>query len=648
MERLPLPLAALLAIGMVLVSAPTALCQPETKKAVSEKKSEEAASKSPESKKSGENTAEKKSTDKPVVAVFTFDGPIAEKPVQEDFPLAEPGSQTLKELVQRLEKARDDKDVKAVVLLVDEAFPDLAQVEELRQAIGSIKAAGKPVYAHVDSLLEMRSYALAAAASELSVTPTAIIMINGFSAESPYVRGLLEWIGVEPDFLTCGEYKTAAEIFMRTEPSPAANRMQDWLLDSTFDSYLDWVSASRNVADAQVRQWINEGLYTPEKAKALKIIDRVEYRDGFEARLKTKYGADLRFKKNYGKRQDKEIDLSSPLAIFKIWSEILQGGKKKSLPKNSVAIVYVEGPIMPGKAERSLLGGETGAFSTTIRKALDKAAEDENVKAVVLRVNSPGGSAVASEIILNATRQVASKKPYAVSMGSVAGSGGYYVTCAADTIFADTSTLTASIGVVGGKFATTGLWNKVGIHWDVDQRGDNAGLFSTNAVLSDDQRKQMQDWMNEIYGVFKQHVVSARGKKLAKPIDELAGGRVYTGKQAVELGLVDKIGTLDDAIEFVAGKAGLKEYEVISLPEPKSFFEAIFEEMSDKESEADRLSIASAAGASGPASILELALPHLKGLDPHRVAQIRRALQRLDSLNQERVLLSMPEIAIRP
>ncbi|NUQ66650.1 MAG: signal peptide peptidase SppA, partial [Pirellulales bacterium] len=546
MKRSNAVLIAVLTLGLVWTSL--APGQADTRKPDPEKaEPKKAESRADDAKKAPDQAVkkeEKKPETKPVVAVFTLDGPIVEKPLQEDFPLAEPGTKTLKELVTRLEKARDDQQVKAVVFLVDEGAVDLAQVEELRQTIDSIKAAGKKVYAHVDALLETRNFALAAGASELSVTPTAIIMITGFSAESPYLRGLLDWIGVKPDFLACGEYKTAAEMFMRKGPSPAAERMQTWLLDSLFQSCLESIAQGRKAPVDQVRQWINEGLYTPEKAKTLRIIDQVEYREAFEARLRAKYGQDLQFKKDYGKQREEEIDLSSPLALFKVWAEILQGGKKKALPKNSVAIVYVDGPIVPGKAEQSVLGGDAGAFSTTIRKALDKAAADENVKAVVLRVNSPGGSAVASEIILNATRQVAAKKPFAVSMGSVAGSGGYYVTCGADTIFADATTITASIGVVGGKLATTDLWNKVGIIWDADHRGANADLLSSEAVFSDDQRKQMQDWMNDIYGVFKGHVAAARGKKLRKPIDELAGGRVFTGRQALDLGLVDKIGTL--------------------------------------------------------------------------------------------------------
>src|SRR5205085_5197410 len=194
----------------------------------------------------------------------------------------------------------------------------------------------------------------------------------------------------------------------------------------------------------------------------------------------------------------------------------------------AVAVVYVDGPIVIGGGTPSPFGGAT-ARAVAVRKALDEAARDDSVKAVVLRVDSPGGSAVASEIILDATRRVKAKKPFVVSMGDVAGSGGYYVACGADTIFADESTITGSIGVVSGKFATNDMWKKVGVTFHAYQRGKNAGILATDKVFTPEERKRMQAWMDEIYDVFKGHVVAIRGKKLKKPIDELAGGRVYTG-----------------------------------------------------------------------------------------------------------------------
>ena len=469
---------------------------------------------------------ENKENGKPVVAVFAFDGPILEKPRGEEFPLFAPIARpSLRDVVERMKKAKDDKNVKAVVLLLDEVDLGLAQTEELRQALEGIKAAGKEVYAHVDAVLMTRSLALVAGASRISVTPTTIIIIAGFNAESPYVRGLLDTIGVKPDFLTCGAYKSAAEMFMRKGPSPEAAQMKNWLLDSLYESYQTMVAQGRGVKPERVRQWIDGAVYTPEQAVQQGIIDSVQHRQDFEAELRKKFGEDVKFDRKYGKKKHGEdVDLSSPFGLLQFWMKLLEGGKQQATGKNVIGIVYIDGAILPGKPEPNPFSTDAQAYSTPFRKALDKIAENKDVKALVLRVNSPGGSAVASEIILNATRRVKTKKPLAVSMGSVAGSGGYYVSMGADTIFADATTITASIGVVGGKFATTGMWSKVGVNWDSSRRGANAGLLSSDAVFTDAERTKMQSWMNDVYGVFKGHVVSARGAKLKKPIDELAGG----------------------------------------------------------------------------------------------------------------------------
>ncbi len=594
---------------------------------------------------------EKKENAPAVIAVFAFDGPILEKPHGEIFPLLSPVRRpSLKDVVERMKKAKDDKNVKAVVLLLNKVDLDLAQIEECRQILDAIKATGKEVYAHVDAVLMTRPLALVAGASRISVTPTTIIIITGFNAESPYVRGLLDVIGVKPDILTCGEYKSAAEMFMRKGPSPEAAQMRDWLLDSLYESYQKMVAQGRGVKPERVRQWIDGAMYTPDQAVQQGIIDSVQHRQDFEAELRKKFGENVKFDRKYGqKRQGMGIDLSSPFGLLQFWMEVFKGGKKKATGKDVIGIVYVDGAILPGKPEPSPFGTDFEAYSTPIRKALDKIAEDKDVKAVVLRVNSPGGSAGASEIILNATKRVKAKKPFVVSMGNMAGSGGYYVSMGADTIVADAVTITASIGVLGGKFSTTDMWNKIGITWDSSRRGANAGLLSSDAVFTEAERKKMQGWMNDVYGVFKGHVVAARGAKLKKPIDELAAGRVFTGRQALDLGLVDKIGTLADAIQHVAEQAKLEDYEVRVYPKPKNFMEALFEGLSNGDRDPNHLALPASGIIVSPraSSILDMALPYLKGLDRERLETVKAALRRLDLLQQERAVLLMPEISIR-
>ena len=580
------------------------------------------------------------------IAVFSLDRAVTEAPSGDDILFGSVGRETFKDLVARVEKAGKDDDVKAIVLLPNAGL-GYAQTEELCRALGEVRKAGKEIHVHADSL-SMRNYVLASGADSIGVVPEGMLMIAGLRSEAPYVRGLLDLIGVTPDFMTCGDYKSAGEIYMRTEPSKQAEEMTNWLLDGLYEANVKLIAEGRKVPPKKVRQWIDGGLYTAAKAKDAGLIDKIQFRQDLEKELKAKYGEDVKFDRKYGKKKRDEIDLSSPLGVFKLWAEILQGPSKKKSTKAAVAIVYVEGPILPGKAEPSPFGSSGIAYSEPIRKALDKAAADDSIKAVVLRVDSPGGSATASEIILDATRRVKAKKPFVVSMGNVAGSGGYYVACGSDTIFADSSTITASIGVVSGKFATTDMWNKIGITWHTYDRGANAGLFSARGIFSDAERKQMRAMMDEVYGDFKGHVVAIRGDRLKKDIDELAGGRVFTGRQALELGLVDKIGGLEDAIAHVAKEAKIDDYEVRVLPRPKSFIDMLVADLSGEEKDDDSgtLSLGSAWGPR-TTSLLQAAMPYLKGLDPERVEAIEGVFQRLSLIEKEGVILAMPPIEIR-
>ncbi|HUY92217.1 MAG TPA: signal peptide peptidase SppA [Pirellulales bacterium] len=590
----------------------------------------------------------KSASTKPVAIVLKLHGSLTETPAGQSFSLSGEKSVSLKDIVERLKKAADDEAIKAVVMNADGAELGTPQVEELRQAMAQFRAKGKEIYACADGLT-MKSYALLSGATRLSVVPTGDLWLTGLYGESPFIRGLLKRLGVTPDFLTCGDYKSAAEMYMREGPSPQAEEMQNWLMDGIYAAYVKMIAAGRGVDEAKVRTWIDGGPYTAAKAKELGLIDAVEHREDFADFVKEKLGDQVKFNHKYGEKKQPELDLSSPFGVLNLWAELLEGPKKKTY-KTSVAIVYVDGPITLGDSETSLLNAaEQSAASTSLRKALDKAADDDTIKAVVLRVNSPGGSATASEIILKATERVQAKKPLVVSMGDVAASGGYYVTCASDTIFADESTITGSIGVVGGKMATSELWDKFGIHWKAYQRGANASILSSAQAFTPEQRERMQAWMDEIYGVFKGHVVEARGDKLKKPIDELAGGRVYTGQQALELGLVDKIGTLADAVKFAAERAKLDKYEVRVVPEPKNFLETLMEDVEGQKEDGKHISLdAVVRRGGGGASLVDAALPYLKQLDPQRLKAVLLALKRLEMIQTEGAVLMAPEFVVGP
>ncbi len=574
----------------------------------------------------------KQQAEKPnVVAVFSLDGPVTEKPRQDDLQmlLGSETGESLKNLVARMKQAGDDPAVKVVVLLIDNPSIGMGQIEELRAAMDEIKAKGKKIHVHAD-LLTTRQYVLLSGASRISMVPTGYLFITGIYGEQLYVRGLLDKIGVKPDFFTRGAYKSAAETFMRTGPSPEAGRMYDWLFDGLYDNSIQLIAKGRGVPPKKVREWIDHGVYTAQSAKKLGIIDAVQHRQEFEAELRRLNGDDVRFDKRYGKKKKSTIDFSSLFGILQFYAKLLSPPQPAKTGKSAVAVVYLEGMILPGEANPNPFSSMAAAYSTTIRKALDKVADDDSIKAVVFRINSGGGSAVASEIILDATKRVRAKKPFVVSMGDVAGSGGYYVACGTETIFADASTITGSIGVVAGKFATTAMWNKIGINWKPIKRGANSGLLSSYDVFSKNERAALEQYMDEAYNVFKGHVVAIRGNRLKKHIEDLAGGRVFTGRQALELGLIDKLGGLDDAIHYVAQQAGLKDYEIRVVPRPKNFMELMMSGLTGKEPDDNRLSLSSAA------------MPYLRDLEPRRLRAVRQVLAQLTAAQHEHVLLTMP------
>ena len=570
------------------------------------------------------------------IAVFKINGPLVETPVSIPPLFGSDAPQSLKGLLSRLADARQDDDVMAVVVDLERAALGVGQLEELHAALRLFAGAEKKVYVHADHLT-MLPYAVATGAAHISIVPTGEVWLTGVYGETPFLRGTLDKIGVVPDFERCGAYKSAVEPFTRREPSEENQEMMNWLFDGLYDSLLEVIAQGRNVPREKVRTLIDNGPYTAEEALAAGLIDSVKHRQDFAADLKGMYGADVEFVLDYGEDEDRMPE-DNFFAMFEFFMKMLRPTEKKHTGP-SVGIVYVEGAIQTGEAERGPFGAQEGAFSTSIRKALDEAAADDTVKAVVLRVDSPGGSALASEIILDASRRVAQKKPLIVSMGNVAGSGGYYVTCAAHTVYADRGTITASIGVLGGKLVTTDMWDRLGVNWHPIQRGEMAAMLSSAQTFNDAERAKIRHYMETVYEIFKGHVVAARGDKLKKPIEELAGGRVFTGGQALDLGLVDKIGGLNDAIKFAADQADLADYEIRVIPEPLNFLEMLF---GGEEDEEYVWSQQSRTGVFLRHPVVQAALPALKALDPLRFSGVVQALTRLELIHREGVVMMMP------
>jgi protease-4 len=574
-----------------------------------------------------------------VVAHFHLSGEMTESEMVDALGLTAGQLTSLRSLVGLMEKAGKDDNVEAVVLTFDGMSLGFGQLEELREAITDLKEAGKKVYVHAEGM-NIFEYSLLCSGSNFSVAPQSALWFIGIYTESVHVKDLLDKIGVRGDFLHMGDYKSAAEIFTRSEPSEPAEENINWLLDSYYESLTKMISQSRGLSTGQVRELIDNGPYMAEQALEKGLIDAVETRKEFLARVKDEIEGPVIVDNRYGEEEQIQIDLSNPFAFFGILAEILNPPRKPQ--KDTVALIYVEGTIMPGHSQPSLFGLAGAAFSGDIRKALEKAAGDDSVKAVVMRVDSPGGSAEASEVILNATRLVKEKKPFVVSMGDVAGSGGYYISCGADTIFADEVTVTASIGVVGGKLITSDMWDKLGVNWVGYSRGANADFLSSLKPFDDSQKQKLEDYMQKIYDVFKGHVAKGRGDKLTKPLDEIAGGRVYTGKQALELGLVDEIGGISQAIDYAAAKASLEDYDVRVIPRPKDILTQLIEEYSGQGERPTDISMPDVmtlfSGNPSLKSLFEL----LRKTEPQRAGAIYQALMRVELIRRENVIMMMP------
>ena len=547
---------------------------------------------------------------------------------------AEPPS-SLKGLVERLRQARKDRSVKAVLLDLGSARLGIAQIQELHAEIRKIVAAGKQVFVHSVSL-STSTYALASAASHISIVPGGGVELIGLHVRSPYLKGLLDRIGLKADFIEAGDYKTAPETFTRTGPSDNSKEMTGWILDSLYGSVVEMIAIGRSVTTAKVRKLIDGGPYSAKDALKAKLIDSVSHHNQFGEILSRRYPA-ARIVKNYGQKNPLGDMPDDMFGMFQHVMKMMRGQGRTASGTPMIAIIYIDGPIRDGRAQPSLFGGQTVAYSDTIRKALTLAAMSPAIKAVVLRIDSPGGSATASEVIHNATKLVKlNGKPLIVSMGNVAASGGYYAAAGADMIFVSPTTLTGSIGVFGGKFVTTGGWGMLGINWSSDQRGEMAGILSSARPFTDAERAKVTESIAQVYAMFKFRVTSGRGARLNKPIEELAGGRVFTGVQAVKLGLADRFGGLSDALVFASRQAGmsLSEVEVVVLPRPPTILDML-----------------SGRGGDGPgistSPVVKAVLDSAARLDPVGAAAVARLLGVVDIVNEEGVAVVAPELIIR-
>ncbi len=517
----------------------------------------------------------------PQVAHIRLAGALDEAPVAAD-PLFGSSPENFRMKLERIRKAQNDKNIQGLVLHLDGLQIGFAKMEELRQAIAEFRKSGKKVFTYLEAG-EAKDYLVACESDRVCMPAPGWLMLVGTRTEIMFYKDLLESLGIRADFLQMGIFKFAAEPFIRNNMSKEARSQYNLVLDDFFaNCYVGSIARSRkgkkNMTPEAIIKMIDQGPFTAQKALKLGLIDEINYFEEFEDTIKKSLNAkEIKIVKDYGSEKSKELDLSNPFNLLKLLNPPKASVGTKP---NRIALIYAVGPIVSGKGG-SLFGGDA-VGSTTMIEAIREAEKDPKVKAIVLRIDSPGGSALASDLIWNELKRC--KKPIVASMSDVAASGGYYIAMGARKVYAQPGTLTGSIGVVGGKLALGGAYDKVGLRLETLSRGKNSGILSSTNPFTDSEKKAMEELMKEVYDQFLDKVEENRAacghKFTRKELINLAEGRIWTGSQALERGLIDALGSLDDAIadaKVMGGLAKNADVDYLILPKPRSFLDTLAE-----------------------------------------------------------------------
>lgn len=465
----------------------------------------------------------------------------------------------LDDLISNIKKAKENDNIKGIYLKNGLLSGAYASFKELRDALVDFKETGKFIVAYADTYSQ-KNYYLASVADELYINTKGIIEFQGIASNTMFMKNALDKLGVEMQIVKVGTYKSAVEPYIETKMSDANKEQVEVFVNSIWNNIVAEISESRNITLDEINAIADEMMtFQPTESYLEKnLVDGLVYADEMEAKLVELVGVE----------KSKEINFISQKQMNNVKESI-------KMQKERVAVVYAVGGIDTEAM------GSGGIRSNELIKTLNKVKDDKSIKAVVFRVNSPGGSAYGSEQIWRAVTQLKQEKPIIVSMGDYAASGGYYIACEADSILAQPNTLTGSIGIFGTIPNIAGLNKKIGLTYDGVKTNKMSDAIDLNRAFTPDERNLVQSFVNEGYELFVKRCADGRNI----PVDELkkiAEGRVWTGEDAVELGLVDALGGLDDAIKIAAEKAGLDKYMVKSYPEKEDFMTKLLKDMNSE------------------------------------------------------------------
>lgn len=466
----------------------------------------------------------------------------------------------LNDILSRIESAKEDDKIKGIYLDMSMMGASFATLQEIRDALIDFKSSGKFILSYSE-YYSQGTYYLASTADKVYLNPEGIIDFSGLSSQSVFFKHTLEKLGIEAQVIKVGTYKSAVEPFILDKMSAANREQVSSFLGSIYDNYLDEIADSRDIAADSLFQIANElKVETAEDAVTYGLVDATKYKDEVLAELRSYLNLE-------------EDDKVKSVSIEKY---VVNNPNQSSSNRDRIAVIYAVGNIVSGEGSDQQIGSEK------ISRAIRTVRKDDKVKAVVLRVNSPGGSALASDVIWREVKLTKEVKPIIVSMGDLAASGGYYISAAADSIFAQPNTITGSIGVFGIIPNMQEFFNdKLGVTFDVVKTGEFADLGSLNRPLTVQEEAVIQRSVIKIYDTFTKKVAEGRGKEQSY-IDSIGQGRVWTGSQALELGLVDKLGGIEDAITAAASKANIDEYKIVTYPAISDPFEALLGNSKDR------------------------------------------------------------------
>ncbi len=507
---------------------------------------------------------------KAMVRLLELEGPLLEKPSPFGWIMSDDHEPTLRTIVTAMHEAAKDDDVSAIVIRLKDAELETAQVEELGAAIKAFRASGKKVCVFGESYgaadLMLGSYA-----DDVIVQSGGPVALPGIHMEEMFLADTLAWVGIKADMVQVGDYKGASEQMARNGPSPQWEQNISGLLDSLYGNMRAKLKDGRSLSDAQLDEAMSTlWMADAQAAKKSGLVDSVIDLPGLESHLEGLLKSPITWGPSLGEHKHKDMmSQGGPLAML----SKLSAAPQTEPTGPTIAVLHIDGAIVDGESTTGgIMGGSGNVGSRTIRNALEDIRDQKQVKGVVVRINSPGGSATASEVIWQGLRRVAQTKPVWVSVGSMAASGGYYCAVAGDKIYVDPSSIVGSIGVVGGRMALDGAYEKLKVKVVSRSRGPRGDMFRTTGPWTPAELALVRGKMTETYELFTGRVSAGRkGIDLSKT----AEGRLFTGSNAVDLKMADAVGGLDDAIGDMAKKLGLSDYEVMDYPGAKGIGELV-------------------------------------------------------------------------